>query len=172
MPVITGGQVIEGTYGPLHVSGAPSAGTNAVQTLTIGGTPTAGTFKLIHEGFTSAAITWDAVNATLLAAINAALDLMPSLGTAGCVATAGTLTDGIGTITLTFGANRARQPVGVFTYINALTGTAPTLAVANTTPGVKATARGAAVGALLIRTDDGTLSQNTGTALAPTWTAR
>jgi hypothetical protein len=164
MAVITGGMVIEGTYGPLHVSGAPSPGTNAVQTLTIGGTPTAGTFKLILEGTSTGDITWSATNATLLANMNTAMDA--AFGTGSIVATAGTLTAGIGTVTLTFGANRARQPVGVLSYVNALTGTDPTLAVANTTP------RGAAVGALLIRTDDGTLSQNTGTATAPTWTGR
>ncbi len=39
-------------------AGAPSAGTSEVQTLTIGGTPTGGTFTIHFEGFTSSAITW------------------------------------------------------------------------------------------------------------------
>jgi hypothetical protein len=165
MPVIEGVQA-RGISG----AGVPSAGTNAVQTLTIGGTPTAGSFQLIHEGFVSAAITWSAVNATLLAAMNAAMDAMPSLGTAGCVATAGTLTAGIGTVTLTFGATRAKQPVGIFTFINALTGTSPTLAVANTTPGVLAVGRGMGIGQVYIDTTAGKAYINTGTSLVPVWT--
>lgn len=170
-PVITGGQVSEGLYGPYHVSGAPSTGTNEVQTLTIGGTPTGGTFRLALEGLVTGDIAWSNVNATLLSALNAALDA--AYGTASVVATAGTLAAGIGTVVLTFGANLARRAVSTMTApVNALTGTTPTLAIVETTPGVNATARGALIGAILIRTDDGSIYQNTGTALAPTWTSR
>ena len=35
---------IEGSIGPYENAGVPSAGTSEVQTLTIGGTPTGGTF--------------------------------------------------------------------------------------------------------------------------------
>ena len=113
-------------------AGAPSAGTDEVQTLTIGGTPTGGTFKLALEGFTSAAITWSATNATLLSNINTALRAMTNLGASEITAAAGTLTAGIGTITLTFGGNRGKQLIpSLFTVAdNSLTGTAPTLAVA------------------------------------------
>lgn len=65
--------VIEGTVGPLRIGGAPGAGTDEVQNLEIGGTPTGGTFKLAFGGFTTPAITWSATTATLLANINAAL---------------------------------------------------------------------------------------------------
>src|SRR5436190_23792973 len=93
--------VIEGAFGVVASSaGAPGAGTSEVQTLTIGGTPTGGTFKIAFDGFTTAAITWSATNATLLANIQAALDALPNVGTNGLVAAAGTLTAGIGTITL------------------------------------------------------------------------
>src|SRR5256885_2076359 len=112
MPVISGGKVIEGAYGAAILNaGAPSAGTNEVQTLTIGGTPTGGTFKLNFDGAVTAAITWSATNATLLANINAALDALGTSGTGGIVATAGTLTAGIGTILLTFGANLGHKAV-------------------------------------------------------------
>ncbi len=162
---------IEGHLGPYEVAGAPVQGTNEVQTLTIGGTPTGGTFKLAFDGHTSAAITWSATNATLLANIQAALDAMPNVGTNGIVAAAGTLTNGIGTITLTFGANLANLAVPTITVANnSLTGTAPTLAVAETTPGVTATMRGARTGAKLIDTTNGIDYINTGTALDPTWT--
>ncbi len=162
---------IEGHLGPYANAGAPVQGTNEVQTLTIGGTPTGGTFKLAFDGHTSASITWSATNVTLLANIQAALDAMPNVGTNGIVAAAGTLTNGIGTITLTFGANLINLAVPTITVANNnLTGTAPTLAVAETTPGVTATMRGAAKGAELIDTTNGILYINTGTALDPTWT--
>jgi hypothetical protein len=163
--------VIEGTRGaPLTFSGAVVAGTNEVQTLTIGGTPTGGTFQLAFEGRNTGDITLSATNATLLANMNAALDA--AYGTSSIVAAAGTLTAGIGTVTLTFGANYAKRAVPTMTVAqNALTGTSPTLAIAETTPGVDATGRGSAVGAILIRTDTGVVYANTGTALSPTLTA-
>jgi len=174
MPAIERAKVIEGALGvPLTVSGAPSAGTSEVQTLTIGGTPTGGTFKLAFDGFTTAAITWSATDATLIANIDAALEALPNIGTGGATVAAGSLAAGIGTITITFAGNLARMAVATITVAdNALTGTVPTLAVEETTPGVDATGRGAVPGTLLIRTDDGTLTQNTGTALSPTWTSR
>lgn len=164
--------VIEGAIGaPLQNAGAPAAGTNEVQTLTIGGTPTAGTFNLIFDGFTTAAITWSATNATLLANINAALDLLPNGAASAIVASDSSLTAGIGALLLTFsGAPLAKRAVPTMTYINNLTGTSPTLAIAETTPGVDVTARGAAKGALLIDTTNAKLYINTGTAVAPTWT--
>jgi hypothetical protein len=164
--------IIEGATGaPLVNAGAPTAGTNEVQTLTIGGTPTAGTFKLTFDGWTTAAITWSATNATLLAAINAALDALPNVGASGIVATAGTLTAGIGTILLTFsGGALPKRAVSLMTATNNLTGTSPTLAIAETTPGVDATGLGAAKGQLLTDTTNGILYINTGTALSPVWT--
>lgn len=162
----------EGLYGrPILNAGAPVAGTDEVQTLTIGGTPTGGTFKLKFEGIETSAITWSATNATLLANIQAALDAHPSLGTNGVVAAAGTLTAGIGTITLTFGANRGKQAIAslITVALNSLTGTSPTLAIAETTPGVNATGRGAPAGATLVDTTNGEAYFNQGTALAPIW---
>lgn len=166
--------IIEGATGvPLSNAGVPVAGTDEVQTLTIGGTPTAGSFTLTFEGWTTAAITWSAVNATLLASMVTALNALPNLGTGGVVPTAGTLTAGIGTILLTFsGAQVAKRAVPLMTFTNNLTGTSPTLAIAETTPGVTATGIGAAKGALLIDTTNGTLYQNTGTPAVPVWTSR
>jgi len=162
--------IIEGAIGaPYQSAGAPSAGTNEVQTLTIGGTPTGGTFQLKFEGRTTGDITWSSTNATLLANMNTAMDA--AFGASSIVAAAGTLTSGIGTVTLTFGANYARRDVSLMTVAqNALTGTSPTLAIAETTPGVSATARGAPKGAFLTDTTNGIAYVNTGTALSPTWT--
>lgn len=163
--------LIEGHFGPYEVAGVPVQGTNEVQTLTIGGTPTGGTFKLAFDGHTSGPITWSATNVTLLANIQAALNALPNVGTNGIVAAEGSLIAGIGTITLTFGGNLINLVVPTMTVANnSLTGTAPTLAVAETTPGVTATQRGAKKGALLIDTTNGILYINTNTALDPTWT--
>ena len=171
MAVIERSNVIDGgTAMPLTSAGAPSAGTDEVQTLTLGGTPTGGTFRLTHEGVTTAAIAWSAVNATLIAAINAALDA--AFGTAQIVAAVGTMTAGIGTATLTYsGANYAKRAVALMTVESALTGTNPTAAITETTPGVTATGRSAPKGALLIDSATPKLYQNTGVAGAPTWQA-
>lgn len=172
MALIENSRPIEGVLGaPIVNAGAPSAGTDEVQTLTIGGTPTGGTFKLAFESLITAAIAWSATNATLIANIDAALEALPNIGTGGIATAAGTLTAGIGTITLTFGGNRTKQAVATITVAdNSLTGTSPTLAVVETTPGVDATGRGATKGAILIDTTNGKQYTNTGTALAPTWT--
>lgn len=166
-------EVIAGNVtGPYHNAGAPVAGTDEVQTLTIGGTPSGGTFKLAFEGATTGAITWSSTNATLLANINAALDALRTLGTAWVVATAGTLTAGIGTILLTFsGGGVQKRAVALISVAdNSLTGSSPTLANAETTPGVNGTKIGAPKGATLLDTTNGKLYINTGTASAPTWT--
>lgn len=154
-------------------AGAPGAGTNEVQTLTIGGTPTGGSFKLSFKGWVTAAINWNATNATLLAAINTALQALPTVGASGVVATAGTLTAGIGTVLLTFsgGAVQKRAQPNIAVAANNLTGTSPTLAVAETTPGVDAAGLGAPAGASLIRADTGARYQNLGTPQAPNWSA-
>lgn len=169
MAILTGGVVIEGTYGPYFVAGAPSAGTDEVQTLTIGGTPTGGTFKLAFRGFTTAAITWSAVNATLIAAIDAALGALPSVnGAANVTVAVGTMTAGIGTATITFVAELGKAAVELVTVANnSLTGTLPTLAIAETTPGVTATARGILPGGIVIDTTNGKTYQNSGTSSAP-----
>lgn len=151
--------------------GTIAAGTDEVQTLTIGGTPTGGTFKLRFESNNTSAITWSSNNTTLLANIQAALDAHPSLGTNGCVASAGTVTAGIGTILLTFGSARGKEAVETMTVAaNNLTGTAPTLAIAETTPGVNATGMYSTLGDLGYD-DAGVLRINTATSgRVPTWT--
>jgi hypothetical protein len=162
---------IEGSLGPLSNAGTPGNGTNEVQTLTIGGTPNGGTFKLTFDGYTTAAITWSATNNTLVANIQTALRALANIGATGVTVAAGSLSSGIGTITITFGGNLAKMVVPTITVaLNSLTGSSPTLAVAETTPGVNATERGAAKGALLIDTTNAVLYINTGTALEPTWT--
>lgn len=166
------GAARENTYGILYNAGAPGAGTDEVQTLTIGGTPTGGTFKLKFKSFTTAAITWSATNATLISNIDTALGALSSIGGAANITTAeGSLTAGIGTITLTFVAAEGKKAQPLITVANnSLTGTDPTLAIAETTPGVSAFGRGSAKGAIATDTTNGIAYVNTGTAAAPTWT--
>ncbi len=154
---------------PYQSAGAPVAGTNEVQTLTIDAA--GGTFKLKYDGFTTAAISWSATNNTLVANIDAALEALPNIGTGGVVTAVGTMTAGVGTITITFsGTNLAKRAVNTITVANnSLTGTA-TLSVAETTPGVDGTYRNAPKGAVLIDTTNGVHYINTGAAGAPTWT--
>lgn len=164
MPIIEGGYEFE-------LAGVPGAGTSEVQTLEFGGTPTGGTFKLNFDGHVTSAITWTAVDNTLIAAIDAALEALANIGASGVVVADGTLTSGIGTVTITFGGDLAKLAVNLITVENnSLTGTAPTLEVTETTPGVTADFRGCSKGATVKDTTNGVLYINTGTALAPTWT--
>jgi hypothetical protein len=142
-----------------------------VQTLTLSGTPTGGTFKLAFDGQTTAAISWSATNNTLRDNVDAALEALTNIGTGGVTTAVGTMTAGVGTLTLTFAGNQAAMAVNTVTVANnSLTGTDPTVAVEETTAGVTASFRGAKKGALVTDTTNGVLYINTGTALAPTWT--
>lgn len=155
---------------PYQNAGTPVNGTNEVQRMTIGGTPTGGTFKLAFDGLTTAAITWSATNNTLLTNIENALEALGNID--GVTVAAVSLTSGIGTLDITFsGANVGRKAQNLITVpYNDLTGTSPTVAVAEQTAGVTATQRGAAPGALLIDTSNGALYQNISTTPeAPDW---
>lgn len=152
-------------------AGAPSAGSDEVQTITFGGTPTGGTFKLTFQSLTTAAITWSATNATLVSNIDTALEALTNIGASGVTTAVGTMTAGVGTITVTFNGVVGKLLLTVMTVNNnSLTGTSPTIAVAQTTPGVTATGRGYGKGKLLSDTTNAKVYINTGTTTAPTWT--
>jgi hypothetical protein len=171
MPILTGGKVIEGAIGRIYLfAGAPSAGTDEIQTITFGGTPTGGTFTLTFMGQTTAAISWSATNGTLVSNIDTALEALTTIGSGGVTTAVGTMTAGIGTITVTFVGNNTKKLLSVMTATSSLTGTSPTLAVTQSTPGVDATARGNGAGVLLSDTTNKKLYINTGSDLAPTWT--
>ena len=152
----------------------PVNGTSEIDTITIGGAPAGGTFTLTFEGRTTGAISWSATNATLVANIDDALEALPNVGTGGVTTAVGTMTAGVGTITVAFAGNRAKENVSAMTATNALTSSTPTptpsLAVATTTAGVTADGRITPKGTLLI--DGGTpdLYINDGTPPNPTWT--
>lgn len=169
-----------------RVSGPPVAGVNEVQTITIGGTPTGGTFTLTPylptvPGAASPAptratapIAWSATNATLVANIQAALRATNVVGSGGCTVAVGTATAGIGTFTVTFAGKLAMSAIPVYTAnASGLTGTAPVVSVAITTPGVAPTFRDAKPGTLLVDSVTPGLYFNTSATLyAPVWTAK
>lgn len=164
LPAFSGAPIIVTATTPVN-------GTNEIQTITLGGTPTGGTFRLTFDGHTTAAITWTATDATLVSRIDSALEALPNIGTSGVTTAAGTVSSGIGTVTVTFVGNNAKKNVALMTGTSSLTGSSPTLAIATTTAGVTADGRTAPTGQLL--TDIGTpgLYQNTSTTpMNPTWT--
>lgn len=162
----------EGKLGPFTSAGAPSAGTDCVQTVTIANA-TGGTFRLIYDGHTTGAITWSATTNTLIANVDAALGALNNIGSASNVTTAdATLSGGNGTFTVTFVAALGKKAINVMTAnASGLTSaTTATVAVEITTPGVDASFRGCSKGAKVIDTTNGVDYINTGTAAAPTWT--
>lgn len=153
-------------------AGVPSGGTTEIDTLTIQSGTSAGTFTItVAGGRTTAAITWTATDATLLSRIDTALENLNVIGTGGVTTAAGTLSSGIGTVTLTFaGKNVKRDMPALSIGTNSLTGgSAPTLTT--TTAGVDATFRDAPPGTLLVDTVTPDLYINDSTtAGSPTWT--
>lgn len=156
-----------GDYGPHPVATAPVGGTTEVLTLTIGGTPS-GNLTFTHKG-RSATAAWSATNATLVANIDAALESLPSIGTGGITTATGTMTNGVGTITLTYAGNNVKKNMAVLTVAATLT-VSGTSALAVTTPGVDATLRGLPKGAAVVAMDTGVWYANTGTDVSPTFT--
>lgn len=105
-------------------------GVHEVQTVTITGSPTGGTFTLTYSGQTTAAI---AYNATA-AAVQAALVALSNIDTGDVAVTGG---PGPGTpYVVTFGGNLADQDVAQMTATGSFTGgTTPAVAVTTTTAG-------------------------------------
>lgn len=154
----------------LAIAGAPTAGTSCVQTLTIGGTPTGGSFRLAYDGLVTGAIAWSATDATLIANIKAALEALPNVGPSNTAVAAGTGSSGIGTYTITAANALAKLSIPAITVASsALAGTAPTVAMAVTTAGVTATLRGAYRGTAVTDHLTGRSWVNVGTPTSPSW---
>jgi hypothetical protein len=105
--------------------------TNEVQTVTISGSPTGGTFTLTFSGSTTAAINHNAASSTVQTALRAISSIdganVSVTGSAG------------GPYTVTFIGELAATNVAAMTATASLTGgTSPSVAVATTTAGYKA----------------------------------
>lgn len=114
-------------------------GSAEVQTLTFANIAS-GTFKLVFQGQETAAITWSGTSNTLRDRIDSALELLKNIGTSGVVTTVGTMTSGLGTMTVTFAAFGPQLPIHVVEQLfvkvdDTIAGPCVTGAV-RTTPGV------------------------------------
>jgi uncharacterized phage protein gp47/JayE len=105
-----------------------AAGTDEIQDIDFSAPPTTGTFKLVFEGETTAAINWDDTNTEVQTALNALTAL------SGVVVT-GDFTAGF---TITFsGADGVQPQIALTSTDNTLSdGGAITINIAETTPGV------------------------------------
>lgn len=105
---------------------------NEVQTVTITGTPTGGSFTLTYAGQTTAGIAYNANAAAVQSALEALSNLVPGDVTVGGGPGPGT------PFTVTFGGSLAASDVAQMTGSGAsLTGgTSPAVGVSTTTPGV------------------------------------
>lgn len=170
MTRITGGKIIEGAMGPYVIEGAPVNGTNEVQNLEVGGTPSGGTFTLTFDGYTTAAIEWSSTNATLISNIDTALEALANIGAGEVTVADVDLSSGVGNVSITFSGNLGKMNVPLITADDAnMEGSGASVAVTLTTAGVDASARGAPAGAMLIDATNGKAYINNGTALAPDW---
>jgi len=160
---------IEG--GPIMVhAGPPVAGTDEIQTLTIGSNSEPATFKLSYEGAVTEPISWGSDNAALTGAIQAALEALPTLG-AGSVTVAPTeMVAGVGKATVSFKGPKAGQKASLL-GVAPVEGPTVQVGVEATTPGTNGTGYAAPKGAVLIDSETPGLYQNHGTASSPDWRA-
>jgi len=116
-------------YGP-----AVNPGVNEVQTVTITGTPTGGSFRLTWNGQQTAVIAYNATAAT----VQAALEALSNVGVGNVSVTGG---PGPGTpYVVTFVGQFASENVAQMTASHTFTGgTTPAIAVTTTTPGAPPT---------------------------------
>jgi hypothetical protein len=118
--------------GPFNVMlGSAIGGTSSVQTVSITGTPTSGTFTLSFGGQTTAPIQYNAI----ASAVQTALQALSSVGAGNATVTGG---PGPGTpYVITFAGALAQKAVGAITAVGSFSGgTSPAINVAQTTPGV------------------------------------
>jgi hypothetical protein len=112
----------------LDISKFNATGTSEVQTATIGGTPTGGTFTLTLAGQTTTAIAFNATAAT----VQAALAALSNVGTGNVTVTG----SAGGPYTITFGGVLAAEDIPALTHTDSLTGgSSPAVTIATSTAG-------------------------------------
>ncbi|MGE0342555.1 MAG: phage tail tube protein [Porticoccaceae bacterium] len=123
--------LLKGAFG--SSSSSDTAGVSEVQTITISGTPTGGTFTLTFRGQTTAAIDFDATAAE----VETAFEALSTVGAGNGTCAGGPLP---GTpVTVTFSGDLAASNPPIITAVSSLTGgTNPAIAIAATTPGYPA----------------------------------
>lgn len=110
------------------------AGVNEVQTITITGTPTGGTFTITYSGQTTSAIAYNATAAT----VQTALEALSNIGVNNVSCSGGAFP---GTaVSVTFQNTLGKQNIAAMTTTDSLTGgSSPASAVTTATAGVAAT---------------------------------
>lgn len=149
----------------LLLAGAPVAGTNEIQTITFGSGQSSGNFFLRFNNRTTASIAWSATNGTLVSNIDTAIEALSNVGVGGCTTAVGTMTAGIGTITVTFTGANAKSSVPTMTVPSKTT--SGTIDVTETTPGVTADGRSSPLGSLLVDSTNHRIYQNQGSPPNP-----
>jgi hypothetical protein len=111
----------------------PTADTDDVQTVTITGTPTGGTFTLTLDGQTTSALAYNASAGN----VQSALEALTNIGTGNVLCSGGAL-PGTGVV-CTFRAGMSFRPVDLITHTDSLTGgSSPAVHVTHTTQGAAA----------------------------------
>jgi len=111
-----------------------TGGTNEVQTITVTGTPTGGSFTLTLNGQTTAAIAYNAA----ATAVKTALEALTNIAVGDVTTSGGPLPTTA--VTVTFAGAYASSDVAQMTATGSFTGgTSPAVAVTTTTPGVVGT---------------------------------
>ncbi|QBJ94422.1 hypothetical protein D0Z67_29060 (plasmid) [Streptomyces seoulensis] len=119
------------TSRPLQGAPVPASGTDEVQTVTITGTPTGGTFTLTFNGQTTSAIVYNATSS----AVQSALEALSNIAPGDITCTGGPLPGSPVTVTFSGGAYDGTD-VPQMTAAGSFTGgTSPAITVATTTPG-------------------------------------
>lgn len=153
------------------ISGAPVAGTDEVQTITVSpaiASVTAGTFRLSFGGFMTAAISWSASTSIMETALNN----LPSIANGGTAAvgvavTGGTLPETALTVTFS-GSNVSKREQPLITLHSASLTGGGTFVIAEGAAGVSRSHRDVPNGAIMVRTDTGAIYVKT----SGTWTAQ
>lgn len=155
MAAIEGNNTIDGAMGMLRSPAPPQAAQNEVQTVSLTGAPTGGTFTLIAAGTATAPIPYNAAAAQ----VQAALAALPSIGAGNITAAGGPLP---AAVTLTYaGAQAGRNQPDLIANGSGLTGgNAPAVVTTTPTQGAPATGSNASPGQLLMDTSTGTLYEN------------
>lgn len=110
-------------------------GTNEVQTVTVTGSPTGGTFKLIYSGQTTGTIAWNASAAT----VQTALEALSNIGVGDVAVTGGPGPGTPWTVTFT-GALGSTNVAAMTLTANLLTGgSSPSVTIATLTDGINGT---------------------------------
>lgn len=159
----------------LAITGAPTDGVNAKQTLTADRAAAEGSFTITYATVATAAIAWDSTAAL----VQAALEAHASIGAGNVSVTGGPVQTHTSPLVVEFVGALAGMPIGALsitddaTLLDGPVGTQVTITVTtDTVTGVVGSCRGMPMDLVLIDTNGiGIGYYNTGTSNIPVWTS-